>query len=168
MENESKQNAPEIDWGVGDVFYYKFVSLMIRRSELWKPICDFARWMEYDAAPLAIQRNEDEIWIDLDPEANIERLWIGEIEDHEILLQYRVLWKYLVSLGVRKLCLGPRLEMNQIQDFFVFIKSREKVLLSRERKHHNAVSAGLANGQSIHFSCANVILQDNIFFTAVP
>ena len=125
--SESKQSTPEIHLGAGDVFYGKFVSLMVRRTELWKHVCDFARWVEYDAAPLAIQKNQDEIWIDLDSDANIERLWIGEVEDYEILLRHRILWKYLVSLGIHKLCLDPRLEMNQIQDFLVFIKSFYKI-----------------------------------------
>ena len=162
--SESKQIAPEIHLGAGDVFYGKFVSLMVRRTELWKHVCDFARWVEYDAAPLAIQKNQDEIWIDLDSDANIERLWIGEVEDHEILLRHRILWEYLVSLGIRKLCLDPRLEMNQIQDLFVFIKNQEKILRFRGRTPRNAVSAGLLDGLSVHFSCANVILQDNVLF----
>ena len=164
QEDENKQSDSEVSLGALDNLYNKYISVKIRRTKLWNEVCSFARWVEYDAASLARQRNQDEIWIDLDPEVNVKRLWIDAVEDHEVLLRHRVLWDYLVSLGISKLCLDPRLEMNQIQDFFVFIKSREKTLLFRERTHSNAVSTGLLHGRSIHFSCANVILKDNVLF----
>ncbi|MBW8034812.1 MAG: serine/threonine-protein phosphatase [Planctomycetes bacterium] len=164
QKDESKQSKSEVYPNTLDNLYYKYISLKIRRTNLWNEVCNFARWVEQDASSLARQRNQDEIWIDLDLNSNVHRLWIGEVEDHKLLIRYRILWEYLVSLGIRKLCLDPRLEMNQIQDLFVFIKSREKIVRSRERASRNAVSAGLLDGQNIHFSCANVILQDEVLF----
>ena len=115
--------------------------------------------------PLAIQKNQDEIWIDLDSDANVQRLWIGAVEDHTLLVRHRILWDYFVSLGIQKLCLDPRLEMNQIQDLFVFLKSREKNLRFRSKRPRNAVSAGLLDGKPIHFSCANVVFKNDVLFT---
>jgi serine phosphatase RsbU (regulator of sigma subunit) len=164
QENINKQSDSEVHLNPLDSLYNKYISLKIRRDDLWQEVCDFAKWVEYEAGPLAIKKNQDEIWVDLDSDANMKRLWIGAVEDHKILARFRILWEYLVSLGIQKLCLDPRLEMNQIQDLFVFIKGREKALRFRGKKSRKAVSAGLVNGRHIHFSCANVTLQDTVLF----
>ena len=130
QENRNKQSDSEVHLNALDRLYNKYISLKIRRDELWQDVCDLATWVEHVAGPLAIQKNQDEIWIDLDSDANVQRLWIGAVEDHTLLVRHRILWDYFVSLGIEKLCLDPRLEMNQIQDLFVFIKGRERALRS--------------------------------------
>ena len=165
QENIAKQSDSEVHLNALDHLYNKYLSLKIKRAELWGDVCDFATWVEHEAGPLAIQKNQDEIWIDLDSDANVQRLWIGAVEDPQVLLQFHLLWDSLVSLGIYKLCLDPRLEMNQLQDLFVFLKSREKSLRFRSKRPRNAVSAGLLDGKPIHFSCANVVLKNDVLFT---
>jgi sigma-B regulation protein RsbU (phosphoserine phosphatase) len=165
QENTAKQSDSEVHLNALDSLYNRYLSVKIRRTELWDDVCDFSKWIEYDAGPLAIQKNHDEIWIDLHSDATVQRLWIGAVEDHTALLSFHLLWDYLVSLGIHKLCLDPRLEMNQVQDLFVFLKSREKSLRFRSKRARNAVSSGLLDGKPIHFSCANVILKNNVLFT---
>jgi serine phosphatase RsbU (regulator of sigma subunit) len=164
QENRNKQSDSEVHLNALDRLYNKYISLKIRRDELWQDVCDFSAWFEHEAGPLAIQKNQDEIWIDLDSDGTVQRLWIGAVEDHTPLVRHRIIWEYFVSLGIRKLCLDPRLEMNQVQDLFVFLKGREKALRFREKKSRKSVSAGLVNGYPIHFSCADVTLQDTVLF----
>jgi serine phosphatase RsbU (regulator of sigma subunit) len=162
QEKENKQSDSEVYLGPFDVLRNKYNALRIRGTKLLDEVTEFAKWLEFDAARLATENNQDQIWIDLDSDGNVQRLWIGAVEKHEELLQHHTLWKYFASLGICKVCLDPRLEMNQIQDLFVFLKSREKILRFRGKRSRNAVSSSLLDGQSIHFSCANVILRDNV------
>jgi serine phosphatase RsbU (regulator of sigma subunit) len=161
-DSDSKEKNREYHLTTGDILYGKFVGLMTRRTDLWRPLCEFAKWVEYDAGPLAVEKNQDSILIDLDSAAHVQRLWIGKIENHDILHQHRVLWKYLVSLGIQRLCLDPRLEKNQIQDLLLFLKSREKALRIRSKSPHNALSVGLLEGNTVHLSCADISLQDTV------
>lgn len=164
QEKENESRDTEVYLSVFDVFCNKYDALKIRGTKLWEEVTAFAEWLEFVAGHLAREKNQDEIWIDLDADGSVQRLWIGAVENHEVLLRYSMLWKYLVSLGVCKLCLDPRLEMNQIQDLFVFLKGREKTLRLGRKKHGNSVSSAFLEGRSIHFSCANLILRDSVLF----
>ncbi len=157
-----EETALNVHFTARDALYGRLVGLRARCTDLWKPICEFARWVEFEAGPLAVRKNQEEIRIDLDSDAQVQILRIGDIEDHAPLLRHQVLWQYLVSLGIRRLCLDPRLEMNQIRDLILFLKSREKSLRSRVKSPRNAVSARLLEGQPVHFACENVVLQGHV------
>jgi len=163
-ESSNDHYDSEVSIGLLDAMYHKFTSLRIRGTKLWPQIVDFSKWFEFEASDLAKKSNHEEIWIDLQDNGDIHKLWIGEIESHEYLVKYHILWEYLASLGIRKLCLDPRLEMNQIQDIFAFIKSHDSILRNRKRISGNAVSNAFRDGKSVHFACAELVLEDNVLY----
>jgi serine phosphatase RsbU (regulator of sigma subunit) len=164
QENKGNHGLSDVNLGFLDTLWNKYNFIRIRGTKLWYQVTEFSRWFEFDAADLAKKKNQDQIWIDLDTDGNVKRLRAGQLEDYEYLLQYHILWEYLASLGIHKLCLDPRLEMNQIQDLFIFLKSQERALRSRGKKRNRSVSAAFQKGKSIHCSCAHLTLQDDVLF----
>ena len=160
--NRDQQDSSEISPSLWMALRNKYQFLKMRGTRLWEETLSFSRWFELEASHLATKKSQDEIWIDLDVQGNVQRLWIGAIEKDETLLQYHTLWRFLVSLGIHKLCLDPRLEMNQIQDVFVFLKGQEKALRIRENIHKKTLSSDFLEGKNIHFSCENVVLKENV------
>lgn len=161
-QENAHPNDPEINLGILDALWQKYSSLRFRGTELWNQIADFSRWFECDAADLAKRKNQDQIRIDLTADGHIQRLWIDGIAAHDNLLHHSLVWTYLASLGIHTLCLDPRLEMNQIQDIFVFLKSMEGALRYRDRKQKNATLDAFLEGRSIHFACAALTLEENV------
>lgn len=163
-ENNNNDNEFEVSIGLLDTIYHKLTSFRLRVTRLWSEIVGFSKWFEFDAAALTKKNNPEEIWIELQDNGDIHKLWIGGLESHEAIVQYHMLWEYLASLGICKLCIDLRLEMNQIQDIFVFIKSHDDILRHRKKKAGNAVSDAFRNGKSIHFACADISIKDNVLF----
>lgn len=156
------QNDSDVHLGFLDNVWIKYHSIKIRGTKLWNQVTEFSKWFEFDAAELARKKNQDQIWIDLETDGTVKRLWVSQVEDDENLLHYHMLWEYLASLGIHKLCLDPRLEMNQLQDIFIFLKSQERGLHSRGKKRNRFVSTAFQKGKSIHYSCADLTLLDEV------
>ncbi|WP_169853214.1 PP2C family protein-serine/threonine phosphatase [Anaerohalosphaera lusitana] len=133
----------------------------MKGTKLWDQIVEFSRWVEFDAGALARSKNQDKIWIALADDASVERLWIDGPQNSEQLQRYKYLWQFLLSLGIRNLRLDPRLEMNQVQDVFVFLKSNQRALTDRNKHQNNPTSVAFLEGNPIHHACADITLQKN-------
>ena len=48
-ENRNKQSDSEVHLNALDRLHNKYISLKIRRGELWQDICDFSTWVEHEA-----------------------------------------------------------------------------------------------------------------------
>ena len=151
--------TPVASMGWADSARIKFHAFWLHRTDLWGHIRRFGSWLEFEAAPIASDRSESEIILELDTESTLRSLRIGPRPHEQELDGYAQLWSFLWSLGIRTIHLDARLERNQIEDVIGLLYCHHAAIQTR-RPAASRVLAQLMSPQGIHIACTETSLCD--------
>jgi sigma-B regulation protein RsbU (phosphoserine phosphatase) len=140
----------------------KIVHFFICKTKLWEQFYHFGSWLEFEGSKVAEEMNESTLAIELSAEGVPERLRIGLKKYPHELDVYDKLWPFLSSLGIRRLVLDSRLEINQITDVFTFLYSfRKKIQKSQKKGPSGLLLTNLLSDKGIHIACTFTSVQNN-------
>ncbi|MHC4724729.1 MAG: PP2C family protein-serine/threonine phosphatase [Planctomycetota bacterium] len=106
--------------------------------------------------------NESTLTIELNADGVPESLRIGLKKYPHELGGYDKLWPFLSSLGIRRLVLDSRLEINQITDVFMFLYSvRKKIKKSQNERPSGLLLTNLFSDKGVHIACTFTSVQND-------
>ena len=160
VSEDKSATTTSTNMGWADSVRLRYRSIWLRRTELWEQIRRFGSWLEFEAAPVANERNESEIIIELQAEGTIQSLRIGNRLKDQDLNEYARLWSFLWSLGIRTIHLDARLERNQIEDVICLLYAyRESIGSSPGRQ--SRVLGQLSSPHGVHIACTQTSVCDH-------
>jgi serine phosphatase RsbU (regulator of sigma subunit) len=140
----------------------KIVHFFICKTKLWEQFYHFGNWLEFEGSKVAEEMNESTLTIELSVDGVPESLRIGPKKHPHELDGYDKLWPFLLSLGVHRLQLDSRLEINQITDVFTFLYSfRKKIKKSQKERPSGLLLTNLFSDKGIHIACTFTSVQNN-------
>jgi sigma-B regulation protein RsbU (phosphoserine phosphatase) len=142
-----------------DSVWIRFHAIWLRRTDLWEEVRRFSSWFEFEAVPLAVERNENEIILDIEAKGMVQSLRIGGKPYNKGWDGYAQLWDFLWSLGIRTIHLDARLERNQIEDVISLLYCYRKSVRAA-RSTSDRVLGQLMSPQGVHASCTQTSLCD--------
>ena len=145
----------------GDLIRNRLCVLILPRKRLWGDIQDFGSWLEFEAASIANNENQNSIFINLDSNAAVESLRIGVKKTPHKLDRFQELWTFLKSIDIDNLKLDTRLERNQIEDILSFLYYYQKKIRKHNSGHDlRGVVRHLFNSQGVHLACTHTCIQN--------
>jgi serine phosphatase RsbU (regulator of sigma subunit) len=159
--NNANTESEGMPLTLGDLIWNRLCVLILHRKLLWGDIQGFGSWLEYEAASIANNENQNTIFINLDDNAAVESLRIGVKKHPHELDRFQELWTFLKSIDIDNLKLDTRLERNQIEDVISFLYYYKHKI----RKHNSGhVVSGLVhhlfNSHGVHIACTHTCIQD--------
>ncbi len=143
-----------------ETMFYKLNAFRIRRTELWGDIQHFGSWLESKAVTDSDEISEGAILIKLDSDGTVEATRIGSKKDPDVLNDYKKLWYFLYSLGIRNVKLDPRLERNQIEDVISLLYAYRRKLIKRNNsKNYRGAIGHLLSENGLHIACTCTSIQ---------
>lgn len=144
-----------------DVIRNRLNTLRLSWTPLRKDIRLFGNWFEFDMAAVAQKLHQSTIAVELGPDAAVESLRIGRKKHPHKLEAYQTLWRFLYSVGIRKIELDVRLERNQIEDVLILIHAHRRGIVRRlPGKVSRGVPASLLSEEGAHIACTSTFIRD--------
>ena len=159
--NSANIEAEGMPSALGSLIRNRLCVLILHRKLLWRDIQDFGSWLEFEAASIANNENQNTIFINLDSNAVVESLRIGVKKYPHKLDRFQELWAFLKSIDIDNIKLDTRLERNQIEDVISFLYYYKQ----RIRKHNSGqilrgIIRHLFNSHGVHLACTRTCIQN--------
>lgn len=146
---------------LGDLIRNRLCVLILHRKLLWRNIQGFGSWVEFEAASIANNENQNTIFINLDSNAAVESLRIGVKKYPHKLDRFQQLWTFLKSIDIYNIKLDTRLERNQIEDVLSFLYYyKQKIRKHNAGQNLSGVVRHLFNSQGVHLACTRTCIQN--------
>ena len=146
---------------LGNLIRNKLCVLILHRKRLWEDIKDFGSWLEFEAASIANNENQNTISINLDSNATVESLRIGVKKYPHKLDRFQELWAFLKSIDIDNIKLDTRLERNQIEDVVSFLYYYKHKIHKHNSGHNlRGVIRHLFNSHGVHLACTRTCIQN--------
>lgn len=146
--------------GIMGTVYYKLNSFIVRRTKLWQETQRFGNWLESRAVLPADETHEGTISIELDSDETGGIMRIGPKRYADSLNDHQRLWRFLYSLGVKRVEFDSRLERNQVVDIMTLLYSyRRKLRKHRNGKIHRGIVGHILGKNGLHVACACVSIK---------
>lgn len=139
----------------------KLSVLILHRKLLWGEIQCFGSWLEYEAASIAHNENQNTILINLDNNSTVETLRIGVKKYPHNLDSFKKLWEFLKSIDIDSLNLDARLERNQIEDVISFLYYYKHKIRKHNVGHNlSGIARHLFNSNGVHLACTKTSIEN--------
>jgi serine phosphatase RsbU (regulator of sigma subunit) len=146
---------------LGGLIRNRLCVLILHRKLLWGDIQGFGSWLEFEAASIATDENQNTIFINLDSNAAVESLRIGVKKYPHKLDRFQELWTFLKSIDIDNIKLDTRLERNQIEDVLSFLYYYQKKIRKHNSGHNlRGVVRHLFNSHGVHLACTRTCIQN--------
>ncbi|MHC4104708.1 MAG: PP2C family protein-serine/threonine phosphatase [Planctomycetota bacterium] len=146
---------------LGNLIRNRLCVLILHRKLLWGDIQNFGSWLEFEAASIANNENQNTIFINLDSNAVVESLRIGVKKYPHKLDRFQELWAFLKSIDIDNIKLDTRLERNQIEDVVSFLYYyKHKIHKHNSEQNLRGVIRHLFNSHGVHLACTRTCIQN--------
>ena len=159
--NNANIEAEGMPLTLGNLIRNRLSVLILHRKLLWGDIQDFGSWLEFEAASIANNENQNTIFINLDSNAAVESLRIGVKKYPHKLDRFQELWAFLKSIDIDNIKLDTRLERNQIEDVLSFLYYyKQKIKKHNSGQNLRGVIRHLFNSHGVHLACTRTCIQN--------
>jgi serine phosphatase RsbU (regulator of sigma subunit) len=135
---------------------YRFSSILLRVTPLWREMRLFSDWLERNADVFP----EETVHIEITPQATIV---VNDTEGAQPPEGYRRLLRFLQQCHLHRLELDRRLESNQIRDLLALLYGFRRSLRQRKETGRDEVIRCLCSPAGILFACTHTrILGDTL------
>lgn len=159
--NNANIEAEGMPLTLGNLIRNRLCVLILHRKLLWGNIQGFGSWLEFEAASIANNENQNTIFINLDSNAAVESLRIGVKKYPHKLDHFHELWAFLKSIDIDNIKLDARLERNQIEDVVSFLYYyKQKIRKHNSGQNLRGVIRHLFNSHGVHLACTRTCIQN--------
>jgi serine phosphatase RsbU (regulator of sigma subunit) len=133
---------------------YRFCSVLLRLTPLWREIRLFSNWLERNADLFP----EETVLIEITPQATAV---VNDSEGAQLPEGCRRLLRFLWQCRCQRLELDRRLESNQIRDLLALLYGYRRSLRLREENSSDGFIRCLCSPAGILFACTHTMILDN-------
>jgi serine phosphatase RsbU (regulator of sigma subunit) len=133
---------------------FRLAAMHMRPMVIWRQIRSLAGWLESRVLPEVRKAGHSVASLEVHADGEFQVLGPPNPRDSLRLGECEELCEFLLSLGVRRLALEPRLESNQVSDILMllYVHRRELTADSADRRRSKWM-AGLFSPEGVRFAC---------------
>ena len=159
--NTPNTEAEGMPLTLGSLIRNRLCVLFLHRKVLWGDIQGFGSWLEYEAASIANNENQNTISTHLDSNSAVESLRIGIKKYPHELDHFQELWVFLKSIDIDNIKLDPRLERYQIEDVISFLYYYKHKIPKHNSGHNpRGLIRHLFSPHGVHLACTQTCIQN--------